>query len=118
MTIPTNEWRWFGAAGHHICARDCLHHLHTRVGDFRISTVGDMVRDRKTWTFGQVGLDREFETYVFRIAGECEQCDPPCGQGEIEDWNEIDSLPASTAAEAEANHRALCEKYAAVEVAA
>lgn len=116
--IPESEWRWFGSGGHHICLPDCLYHLHTRVGNFRISTVGDMLRSRSPkWVFGDVGLDRKFETYVFRIAGECEQCDPPCGQGEIQDWCEIDSLPANDHAQADANHLLLCHKYAAQEVA-
>ena len=116
MSIPVNEWRWFGVAGHFIGAARCRHHLHTRVGDFRISTVGGYlpgVRGTQE-EFEEVGCDRLYETFVFRIAGECVSCDPPCGQGELDDWCEIDSLPANDAQTAEANHMALCAKYAEV----
>lgn len=112
--IPESEWRWFGHAGHYIVARSCLHHLHTRVGNFRISTVGDYRYPHDASTATEVGFDRLYETYVFRLDGECAQCDPPCHQGEVADWCEIDSLPANDATAAEANHMALCRKYAEV----
>ncbi len=114
MKIPMKQWRWFGHAGHLIVASSCRHHLHTRVGDYRISTIGDYYprhNDEKPTT---VGCDRLFETYVFRIVGECTECtDGDCGQGQV-DWSEIDSLGANDWREAERNHMALCRKYADV----
>lgn len=115
MPTPIEDWRWFGVAGHFVMSSRCLHHLHTRVGNYRISTVGDYVLDQKKTPFLEfetVGAGRLYETYVFRITGECDQCDPPCGQGEITDWSEIDSLPANDVLTAEKNHMDLCRKYA------
>ena len=84
-----------------------------RVGDYRISTVGDYYPGRDDKGPTTVGADRLYETYVFRIESECGQCEPPCGQGEVGDWCEIDSLGANDVITAEANHMALCRKYAA-----
>lgn len=114
--IPQDEWRWFGHAGHFIASRRCLFHLHTRVGGYRISTVGNYFPRDADEEPTEVGYRRLYETFVFRISGECCECDPPCGQGELEDWNEIDSLSANDQMAAEANHLTLCQKYAAVEV--
>lgn len=110
--VARKKWRWFGYAGHFIGSPRCRFHLHTRIGNFRISTVGSYYptdnRDEPT----EVGLGRLYETYVFRISGECRQCTPPCGAGEISDWCEIDSLPANDSTTAEENHMKLCKKYA------
>jgi hypothetical protein len=37
--------RWFGHAGHFICAEWCRFHLCTQVGPYLISTVGEYVPD-------------------------------------------------------------------------
>lgn len=112
MAIPAGRWRWFGHAGHFIGASRCLFHLHTRIGDYRISTVGNYFPREGDDEPTTVGIARLYETYVFRISGECSDCDPPCGQGEVEDWSEIDALPANYADAAEANHLIMCKKYA------
>lgn len=116
--ISESEWRWDGHAGHLIVAKWCRFHLSTRVGDYRISTIGEYVQpniagiepDGKDLggpeyaEFESVGLGRLFETYVFRVHGD--------GLGEVDDWGEIDSLSANDHDTANANHLAMCRKYA------
>lgn len=41
------NWKWFGHAGHFICARDCQFHLCTLVGKHLVSTVGEYWPDRQ-----------------------------------------------------------------------
>lgn len=110
--VPKSRWIWCGYAGHFIAARDCAMHMNTRVGDYRISTIGDyrprhLERDEMT----EVGCDRKFETYVFRVAGEGEH-----GEGEVVDWGEIDSDGYNEPLDAERGHMAMCERYARVAV--
>lgn len=109
MSVPISKWQWFGHAGHFVAASKCRFHMHTRVGYFRISTVGDY-RPRDGGEPETIGVDRLYETFVFNITGECD-CEYECGQGEC-DWDEIDSLPANGFREAEANHMTMCRKYA------
>lgn len=40
--------RWFGNAGHFICARWCQFHLTTQVGKYLVSTVGEYWPERST----------------------------------------------------------------------
>ena len=44
--IPKEDWKWFGSAGHFICAHDCRFHLCTLVGNYVVSTVGELWSDR------------------------------------------------------------------------
>lgn len=37
------EWKWFGVAGHFICAHYCRFHMCTQVGEYLISTVGEYI---------------------------------------------------------------------------
>ena len=111
MTIPEKKWLWFGEAGHFIASSSCNHRLHTRVGMYRISTVGDYHPPGSTAAV-EVGFHRLFETYVFRISGEC-SCG--CQQENVDDWCEIDSLDASTTGEADRNHLKMCRKFASLD---
>lgn len=40
--IPESEWRWFGNAGHFIGGNSCRFHLCTQVGNYLVSTVGQL----------------------------------------------------------------------------
>jgi hypothetical protein len=44
--IPKQRWKWFGHAGHFICAQWCRFHLCTKVGPWLISTVGEYWPER------------------------------------------------------------------------
>ena len=37
--------KWFGSPGHFICSFDCRFHLCTQVGDYLVSTVGELFFD-------------------------------------------------------------------------
>ena len=109
--IPEKEWRWHGHAGHNIIGPECRFVMHTEIGTYRISTVGDYYcRNERR----EVGFNRYYETYVSKtngIAGSC--CDDPdCTWTKVADWCEIDGIGANTFSEAEANHMAACDKYA------
>lgn len=106
MSVPESEWVWCGYAGHFIGSRSCLLHLHTRVGNYRISTVGDYhpsgVADPK-----DIGAGRKYETFVFHVQGEGSH-----GEGSVVDWGEIDSEGYNDAESAERGHMEMCRKYA------
>lgn len=113
MTIPQSDWIWSGFAGHYICAKDCRFRMTTYVGDFLISTVGQMWRGDE---MVEVGWNRKFETYVFNLGdGVCSAEECNCGLREPKDFMEIDSLPANDAKTARENHMTLCHKYAGME---
>jgi len=99
-------------------------HLHTRVGDYRISTVGDYHpldvlnpdRERRAQPVEKAhpigaGDAALYETFVFVVAGEGTH-----GEGEVQDWGEIDSERYATAEDAERGHMEFCRKYARISV--
>jgi hypothetical protein len=104
---------WCGYPGHFIGGASCLFHLSTRVGNHRISTVGDY-RPRGAGELGemqQIGGSNLafFETYVFTV-------DPSKGEpccGEVTDWGEIDGERWATPEEAWSGHMEYCRKWAA-----
>lgn len=100
-------WIWCGYAGHFIGASNCRMHLHTRVGDYRISTVGDY---RPPHHQGEepeeIGWGRTYETFVFRVVGFGQH-----GEGEMADASEIDSEGYTDGLDAERGHMAMCAKY-------
>lgn len=102
-------WVWCGYAGHFVGARNCRFHMHTRVGKYRISTVGDYHPPHKPGdemeTIG-AGPDSFFETFVFEVEGMGTH-----GEGEITGWGEIDGERYATAEAACRGHMAYCWKY-------
>lgn len=40
------NWKWFGHAGHFICADKCRFHLTTKVGKYLVSTIGEWWPER------------------------------------------------------------------------
>lgn len=137
--IPKAEWKWFGNAGHFICAQWCRFHLCTQIGNYLVSTVGEYVPDdqvreiicqsrgivlegrgdarlydyMKKVGFQELGCGRTYETMAFKTTGKvCEAPDCGCGLPEIEP-SELDFAGYSSAGEATAGHYAICEKIAA-----
>jgi hypothetical protein len=104
VTIPSSKWRWDGHPGHLIVAGRCRFHLHTRIGDYRISTIGDWFPEGWEGETGKkIGVDRTHETFVFRVTG------PGVGES---DWSEIDTDVYNDCDDAAAGHMAMCRKYA------
>lgn len=136
MAVPKTEWRWFGHAGHYICADNCLFHLCTLVGEYLVSTIGELVPEseareilaksrnivlegigdarKRDWLrkvgFAEIG-GRLYETMVF-LAGK--PCDTPkcgCGLPTISGEN-LDFAGYNSAKDAADGHYAMCEKWA------
>jgi hypothetical protein len=108
-SVPAAEWVWCGFAGHFVGARNCRFHLCTRVGRYRVSTVGDYHPSTADGEAPkEIGLGRLYETFVFEVDGHGEH-----GEGEVVDWSEVDSDGCSDGTEAEHIHMAMCRKWAA-----
>lgn len=96
------DWKWLGMPGHLIVSASCCFHLHTIIGDYRISTIGCYhPKGRGEGPIGTIGADRFYETMVF--------------SSDLEDFSEKDFDGYNTEAEADAGHMRLCEKYALLE---
>lgn len=111
--IPESEWVWYGFAGHFISASRCRFHLATEVGNFRVSTIGGYASPTNPKEFSEVGLDRKYETMVFRIADGTAVCNCGCRMKELESYSELEMLPANDPDTARKNHMEACLKYAA-----
>lgn len=102
-----NSWQWYGSPAHFIGGYSCRFHLATKVGEYVISTVGDYDPSNSR-RFEDIGINRMFETMVFKFDGICE-CG--CGLPDIVP-SEIDMEGYMTRSEANAGHIAMCKKYA------
>jgi hypothetical protein len=101
--------KYFGHAGHLIVASSCIHHIHTHVNGYCVSTVGDYYPDykRKGDSMGEretIGYGRFLETYVFKLKE---------GTDDVENYSEIDHEGWQTGEEADAGHEAMVAKYEA-----
>lgn len=123
-SIPVAEWEWYGSAAHFICGRWCRFHLATKVGPWLVSTIGEYVHPRHSggneqaeamwmknnWPGEDVGLDRKYETMVFRADGEV--C--PCGCGlPLVDGDCLGFRGYNDAKSAREGHMAECAIWAA-----
>lgn len=111
--IPEKDWIWRGLPGHFILSKNCLFHLHTRVGQYRISTVGALYLNGELEML-EVGAGRHYETMVF-VEGD---------DGEPETYSEIDCdglmkrpfmNPEECDMIAAKMHLEMCRKYARME---
>ena len=131
------DWKWFGSAGHFICAQWCRFHLCTLVGSYLISTVGEYVPDEtvreihcevrgiklegrgdarladymKKVGFQEIGYKRTYETMVFHAGEPCRAEGCNCGLPRLADACEIECLGANDAGTATANHLSMCHEY-------
>ena len=138
MMIPIKDWKWFGNAGHFICASDCRFHLCTLIGNTLVSTVGQyfpdsnvreiLVKSRGFALNGQgdarradymkkigyedIGYKWKFETIAFKTSKKtCAAKDCGCGLPEIIP-REIEMDTYNTAGEATKGHMRICMKIA------
>lgn len=108
--LPESEWKWFGNAGHFICSEDCGFRLCTVVGDYIISTVGELAL--KDLGPQYVGWNRKYETMVFQFEGYCD-CTDDCGLPK-HNGSELEMEGYQTRAAAQSGHLAMCQRYAAI----
>lgn len=110
----------FGHPAHFICGNNCRFHLATQVGDYLISTVGELVFDssvkkvldkvRDDREFEEIGFGRTYETMVFRAGEKCEAEGCNCGLPVI-DGSELDFLGYNDADSANKGHQRLVAKW-------
>lgn len=136
------NWKWFGNAGHFICGSNCRFHMCTQVGDYLVSTVGQLWPSRvvreihaqvydsawlaenkqllgddfedaymKRFGYEEIGLNRTFETMVFKAGTPCKAKSCNCGLPVI-DGDELDSNSYNNAKDATEGHMELCDKWA------
>lgn len=136
--IERKDWVWMPHPGHFICAFDCRFRLNTRVGDYIISTVGEMFpdyrireitaqvldikltglgddRDRdymKKIGYEEIGYNRKYETMVFYAQEGEVDC---CPWRADTDKGEVDMEGYNDPTDAYKGHLELCEKYAAMQ---
>lgn len=104
-TVPASEWHWDGHPGHFIAAYHCHFWLNTRIGNYRVSTIGDY-QPHERGVNETIGVGRTHETFVFETDD----------AGEVSVYSEIDTDAYTDCAAATAGHLAMCRKYAQVVV--
>ena len=141
--METQEnWKWFGHAGHFICAQWCRFHMCTKVGKYLVSTVGEYWPERRSreihaevhdaeWLAKNVHLKGDYfdAAYMKRFGFEQIGCDRKyetmvfqagkscaakgCSCGLPEiNGSELDFAAANDAGTAANNHMTLCRKWA------
>src|SRR3990167_9679501 len=101
-----------GCPGHFICVNDCRWRRHTQVGNYRISTVGDLYFNGKEGrqTLG-ASPDSFFETMVFETRDTPAPKSEDCGCMAVKSFSEIDGKRYATAGEAQCGHEQYVVKY-------
>lgn len=139
MKITKDKWIWMPHPAHFICASDCKFFLSTKVGNYIISTVGELWQDRQVreihaqvhnpeWLkenrhlkgdnfdnaymekfgFAEIGLDRKYETMVFKAKKSNIKCCPFV----IVSSQDLDMDSYNKPEEAYRGHYKLCNKWA------
>lgn len=105
MSIPESEWVWCGYPGHLVASASCRFHMNTRVGDWRISTVGDYFpsSDQK-----QIGLGTWHETAIVAVVGHGQH-----GEGEVSGDYWIEPYSEKSSDGLDERHMEWCRKVAA-----
>jgi hypothetical protein len=93
--------RYLGRAGHVIVSRDCQFHIHTHIGKWCISTVGEYY-PRSIPSDGPpepIGSGRVYETMVFNLRSRENR------------WANVDFAGYNDMRKAEEGHEEMCRKY-------
>ncbi len=133
-----DKWVWMPHPAHFICARDCKFHLATVVGDYIVSTVGEMVPDapiREIFAetrgkslvgrgdarladymekigYEDIGYQRKYETMVFKASAREPNPETDCCPYVIDASEELAMRGYNDAASAYRGHLALCDEWA------
>lgn len=109
--IPESEWVWCAYPGHFIASANCRMHLNTRVGNWRISTLGDY------WPHpiggdqlrrSEIGWQRFYETAIVEVEGDGEH-----GDGVVVGDHWIHGYEGENPLPAEIGHMEWCHRVAA-----
>jgi hypothetical protein len=124
--VPESDWKWFGFAAHFICGRWCRFHLATQVGEFLVSTVGQLVHPKDSKgrenvdaaylaeypNGAEIGYQRFYETMVFKAGPPCDAPGCNCGLPLPTDHGELDMEGYNDPGAATIGHRMMCLKVA------
>jgi len=139
--IPEKDWEWYGDPGHFICSHDCRFHLCTVIGEYIVSTVGKYFPDAPVREilaesrgikltgrgderrndflekigYEEIGLDRTYETMVFKSGERCNSKGCNCGMPSIAS-HELEFSAYNDPKSANEGHLALCYKAAKGEI--
>lgn len=131
--MKKEKWNWMPHAGHFICGNNCRFHLFTYVGKYVVSTVGELVPDEtireidaraegitlegrgdarladwlKKCGFEEIGLNRLYETMVFKAKKSTNKCCP----WEMADSSGVDFKGYNDADAATKGHYKMCLKW-------
>lgn len=134
MKVHRANWEHMPHAGHLIIGQDCRFHLNTKVGKYIVSTVGEYFPDEgireifaksrrvklegmgdarradymRKIGYEDIGLDRKYETMVFRA----QKSERDCCPWEMKSPSNIDMRGYNDPGEARKGHIAMCRKYA------
>ena len=107
--MKKENWIWMPHPGHYCCASQCLFKLNTYVGGYIVSTVGEYIAsDNKSDEFDDVGLNRKYETMVFKA----EKSDNECCPYGMESVDNVDFEGYNSSEDAMAGHYRFCKKWA------
>lgn len=110
MKYPMDTWTWHGLPGH-LCVSDkCIFRLHTKVGPYKISTVGAYYPVEGAKRMTPIGCGRDYETYIF-VGDSLSEIDGS-GINLKEDANDDPCKADELAAKM---HMEFCKKYASGE---
>jgi len=117
--MKREKWVFMGHAGHFIMGNECRFRLNTYVGKYIVSTVGELVTPelvkvkleeasgRKRDLYEDIGLNRKYETMVFKARKSAHKCCPY----EIIVSRGVDADGYNTSEDAYKGHMKLCEKW-------
>lgn len=129
-----NKWIWMPHAGHFILGSECRFRLNTYVGKYIVSTVGEYLPDSavreiynetrnlklkgkgdarrvdfmKKNGYEEIGLDRTYETMVFKARKSDDKC---CPYRIIVEGGELDFAGYNKPEDAYKGHMRLCNKW-------
>lgn len=109
--ILREEWKWFGMPLHFICSDDCRWHKATQIGEYIVSSVGDMKSPLSPKRGYEIGHNRSYETMVFKVDGTKEGCACPNFTG-----SELFCEGSNDHTEADAIHDKICLMVARGEI--
>jgi hypothetical protein len=104
--MSRENWVFMPHAGHFIGGNFCQFRLNTWVGKYIVSTIGELQFSEKDG-IKEIGMNRKYETMVFRAVKSKTRCCPY----RIRVENEVDFRGYNTANDATKGHMELCEKW-------
>ena len=108
--IEKQDWIWHALPGHYICADRCIFRLTTEIGNYLISTVGEMIALTSKGEWEDIDAGRKYETIVFKITSRCKARNCRC-LFPHHDGQELDTKGYNLRREAQKGHLAMCEKW-------